>query len=164
VALKHATSTIPIVFAGSSDPVGAGLVASLAHSGVNITGFSHFDYAYCSKWLDHLKQMAPEIVRLVVLERPADPSTAGYLKVIGAVASSLGLEIITAEIIRADNIEPALEAAVQGKSNGGLLVLPDLIFPGNRDRIVKAAAHHRLPGAYPNRIFVAAGGLMALST
>jgi putative ABC transport system substrate-binding protein len=131
VALKQATSTIPIVFAGSSDPVEAGLVASLAHPGGNITGFSHFDYAYGSKWLEYLKQMAPEINRLVVLERPADPSTAGYLKVIRPIAVSLGLDSIMAEIIRPDDIEPAIEAAVQRKSNTGLLVLPDLIFPGN---------------------------------
>jgi ABC-type uncharacterized transport system substrate-binding protein len=108
--------------------------------------------------------MAPEIVRLVVLERPADPSTAGYLKVVGPVASSLGLDIVLAEIIRADDIEPALEAAVQSKSNTGLLVLPDLILPGNRDRIVKAAARHRVPAAYPNKIYVTAGGLMSYAT
>ena len=164
VALKQATSTIPIVFAGSSDPVAAGLVVSLARPGGNITGFSHFDYGYGAKWVDYLKQMAPEIDRLVVLERPADPSTAGYLKVIGPVAASLGLDTIMAEVIRPDDIEPALDAAVQGKPNAGLLVLPDLIFPDNRDRIVKAAARHRLPAAYPNKIYVTAGGLMSYAT
>ena len=86
VALKNATSTIPIVFAGSSDPVEAGLVSSLAQPGGNITGFSHFDYAYGTKWVDYLKQIAPEINRLIVLERPVDPSTPGYLKVIEQVA------------------------------------------------------------------------------
>src|SRR5204863_8175812 len=104
------------------------------------------------------------IDRLVVLERPPDPSTAGYLKVIRGVGSSLGLEIITAEIVRPDDIEPAIEAGVQNQRNAGLLVLPDLILPSNRDRIVAAAARHRLPATYPNKIYVTAGGLMSYAT
>jgi ABC-type uncharacterized transport system substrate-binding protein len=164
VALKQATSTIPIVFAGASDPVGAGLVESLPRPGGNITGFSHFDYAYCSKWIDYLKQMVPDVARLVVLGRPTDPSTGGYLKVIGPVASSLGLDTLTAEIVHADDIEPALERAVKSKSRTGLLVLPDLILPSNRERIVKAAARHQLPATYPNKIYASAGGLMSYST
>jgi len=164
VALKQVTSTIPIVFAGSSDPVEAGLVTSLSHPGGNVTGFSHFDYAYATKWVECLKQLAPEISRLVIFQRPADPSTPGYLKVIGSVAPSLGLETSLVGIVGADDIEPALDAALHDSSKTGLLVLPDLIFPANAEKIVRAVARLRVPATYPNKIFVAAGGLMSYST
>jgi putative tryptophan/tyrosine transport system substrate-binding protein len=163
-ALKQATSTIPIVFAGSSDPVEAGLVESLSRPGGNITGFSHFDYAYGTKWLQFLKEVAPKIDHLIILERPADPSTAGYLKVIRPVASALGLNVTTAEVVRHEDIEPVLENAVHGNTNSGLLLLPDLVFPVYRERVTKTAARHRLPATYPNKIFVTAGGLMSYST
>jgi len=163
VALKQATSTIQSSLPGPSIQSRRGSVSASRVPVETITGFSHFDYGYGAKWVDTLEANGPEIDRLVVLERPADPSTAGYLKVIGPVAASLGLDTIMAEVIRPDDIEPALDAAVQ-ESECGLLVLPDLIFRTTGIGSSRAAARHRLPAAYPNKIYVTPVVLMSYAT
>ena len=159
-AVKAETRTIPIVFVNVSDPVGTGLVASLAHPGGNITGFTNFEYATGGKWLGILKEIAPTVGRVAIIANPKNPNTALYLRTIEPAAPALGLALSIANVSDAAGIEQAITAAAQ-ETNGSLLIMPDPLTIVHRELIVAAAARHRLPAAYPYAYFVAIGGLLA---
>ena len=92
-AMQHASRTLPVVFAGVSDPVGAGLVDSLARPGGNATGFMNFEYSLSGKWVELLKQIAPDVKRVAVLRDPAIPAGIGQFSAIQGAAQSLGVEV-----------------------------------------------------------------------
>jgi putative ABC transport system substrate-binding protein len=160
VALKRATSTIPIVFVGVSDPVSAGIVSSLARPGGNLTGFSHFEYAIGGKWLQLLKDAVPRIARVGVLINPLDDSHPRYLRAIEPLAPALGIEIVQVVARETGAIEPSIDAFARG-AGGGLLGLSSFILNNNRDRVVARANLHRLPAIYAVRSLSVAGGLMS---
>jgi putative ABC transport system substrate-binding protein len=159
-ALHGQTRTIPIVFVFVTDPVRDGFVASLANPGGNITGFTIFEHSFAGKWLEMLKEAAPTITRVAVMQNPDHPAWTTYLRAIDTVAPALGVEVTPAPVNNPADIERALEVFARGE-NGGLLVLPSSIGVSHRDLIAGVAARHRLPSIYSERSFPTAGGLMS---
>jgi putative ABC transport system substrate-binding protein len=157
-ALQRATSTIPIVFAQVTDPVGAGFVKSLARPGGNITGFTQHEFSIGIKWLELLKELMPQIEHVALLYDPQNPATAGYRSAISASAASFQVQLSEHPVRDAIEIEQAV-AAVAGKPNGGLVILPGPA-PSVRHNLVSALANkHRLPAVFPFRYWVTSGGL-----
>jgi putative ABC transport system substrate-binding protein len=162
-ALLQTTHTIPIVFVNVVDPVGAGFVQSMARPGGNATGFIPFEYGIGGKWLERLKQIAPGVKRVAVLQNPIAASRSGQLGAIEVLAPSFGVELSAFTVRDTGEIERTL-AAFARAPNGGLVVVGALSLESNHDLIVAVAAQHRLPAVYPYRSYVAAGGLMSYGT
>jgi putative ABC transport system substrate-binding protein len=144
---RRAAGEIPIVFVSVSDPVGNGFVQSLAHPGGNITGFSNLDYDMAGKFLQLLKEVAPHVKRVFVLQSPNNPNWPGWLRAIDASASTLKLEVVRGSVTDGAQIEPTISAFAR-ESNGGLLVLPDPFLRPQRDLIFNLAKRFRLPAVY----------------
>jgi putative tryptophan/tyrosine transport system substrate-binding protein len=159
--MQQATRSVPIVFANVVDPVGAGLVASLARPGGNVTGFMNVEYGLSGKWLALLNQIAPHVTRAAILRDPTNPVSIGQLAAIQAVAPSFGVELNPLNVRAAeDEIERAISTFAQ-TSNGGLIVVIGSQGAVHRELIVTLAARHRLPAVYPYRYFVTSGGLIS---
>ena len=160
-ALQHATRTLPIVFGSVLDPVGAGFVDSLSRPGGNITGFMAFEYGFSGKWLELLKQIAPQVTRAAVIRDPALVSGTAQFSAIQVVAPALGMEVTPIGVHDIGVIERAVEAFARS-ANGGLIVTATVTLPAvTRDLIITLAARHRLPAVYPFRDMVTAGGLVS---
>ena len=159
--LLQATRTVPIVFAQTPDPVGAGFVASLARPGGNATGFAIFEFGISGKWLELLKEIAPRVTRAAVLRDLALAAGSGQLGAIQSVAPSFGVELSPIDVRGADEIEHAVTAFARSSSNGGLIVTGSALATVHRDLIVALAARHRLPAVYPVRVFATGGGLIS---
>jgi putative tryptophan/tyrosine transport system substrate-binding protein len=157
-ALYRETRTIPIVFANSNDPVADGFVASWARPGGNISGFTLFEYSAAVKWLELLKQLAPQTSRVAVIYDPSQPSSSGYLRTIEAGATSFGVKLSAAGVRDAAEVARAIEAFA-ADPNGGLIVLASVATVNHRKEIIRLAAQHSLPAVYPFRLFVDDGGL-----
>ena len=158
--LQRETRTIPIVFMQINDPVESGMVASMAHPGGNITGFTSFELTVGGKWLEMLKEIAPSVTRVAVILNPVQSPQVAILRAIEAVAPSVGVPVTVAGVQDAAGIERAVSAFAR-ESNGGLIVLPNPVTIGNRKLIIALAARHRLPAVYAYRYFVTDGGLMS---
>ena len=152
-------SEVPIVFASVIDPVGAGLVESMARPGGNTTGFIAFEYAIGAKWLELLKEIAPSVTRAAVLRDPAIAAGIGQFAAIQAVGS-IGMELSVISTRDADAVEPAI-AAFARRPNGGLLVTGSPFAANNAGLIATLAVRYKLPVVYPFRYFVGAGGLLS---
>jgi putative tryptophan/tyrosine transport system substrate-binding protein len=159
-ALLQVTRTVPIVFPVAVDPVGAGLVDSLARPGGNVTGFLAFEYSLSGKWLELLKQIVPGVTRVAVLRDPAITAGIGQFGVIQAMAPSLGVEVYPVNVRDAVEIERAV-AAFARSPNDGLIVTTSALALRHRNLIVTLAARRKLPAVYYERSFVAAGGLIS---
>jgi putative ABC transport system substrate-binding protein len=159
-ALQQATRTIPIVFAQVSDPVGAGVVVSLARPGANITGFLYYEDSIAGKWLGMLKEIAPHLTRASLLGNPKGFPYGYFLRTASAIAPSLGIEIVPVPIASADDINRSLEFFARD-ANGGLLFPPDNTVDGHRDLVIALTKRYHLPAVYAFRSFVVAGGLMS---
>ena len=163
MALQHVTRTLPIVFAAVLDPVGAGFVDSLSRPGGNITGFMAFEYGFSGKWLELLRQIAPQVTRAAVIRDPALVVGIAQFSAIQAVAPALGMEVTPIGVHDIGVIERAVEAFARS-ANGGLIVTATVTLPAvTRDLIITLAARHRLPAVYPFRDMVTAGGLVSYS-
>jgi putative tryptophan/tyrosine transport system substrate-binding protein len=158
VAVQRATSTIPIVFAQVTDPVADGLVASVSHPGGNITGFAQAEYAIGLKWVELLKQIAPQVTRIAVLYDPEQPASAGYVAAIEAAARPFAVQISSVAMRDAAAIERAIEAFA-GEPNGGLILPPTAFIVAHRALIISLAVRYRLPNIFGVRYYVADGGL-----
>src|SRR5262252_5351976 len=145
--LLQATRTVPIVFVIVADPVGAGLVDSLARLGGNVTGFMLFEYSLGGKWLELLKQIAPGVTRAAVLRDPALHSGTGQFAAIQAVAPSLRMEVSPVNLRDASEIDRVIAAFARG-GDGGLIVTAAGTATLHRDLIVTLAARHKLPAVY----------------
>jgi putative tryptophan/tyrosine transport system substrate-binding protein len=157
-ALQQATRTVPIVFASVGDPVGMGLVASLARPGGNVTGFTPMEFGFSAKWLELLKEIAPRVTRVAVLrDLTIGPA---QLSAIQAVAPSFGVELSAVGVRDAGEIE-RIVAAFARSSNAGLIVTASTSAAVHRDLIITLAARHRLPAVYAFRYFVNRGGLIS---
>jgi putative tryptophan/tyrosine transport system substrate-binding protein len=158
-AVQQATRNVPIVFVTVVDPVGAGMVASLARPGGNTTGFIAFEYALAAKWLQLLKEIAPRVTRAAVLRDSSVAAGIGQFAAIQTVGS-VGMELTAIEVRDADEIEHGVASFARGQ-NGGLIVTASQ-FGGNHPDIVTASAErHKLPAVYPFRYYVTAGGLIS---
>jgi putative ABC transport system substrate-binding protein len=155
-------STVPIVLPQSIDPVGGGLVASLARPGGNVTGFTQFEYSLSGKWLQLLKETAPGVTRLAVLRSlEIGPAAIGQWAVIQATAEQIGVECTPIAI---GNDEEEIErriATFSSGGNGGLIVTLNPFATVHRRAIIANASRYRLPAIYPFRYFAADGGLMS---
>jgi putative ABC transport system substrate-binding protein len=161
LAAMRATKTIPIVMASSGDPVGVGLVASLARPGGNVTVFTFLGPELEGKRLELLKQAVPNLTRVAVLGNPSNPAVIFYFETIRNASRALQISLDpVAEVRRADELDNAL-SVIAGASPHALAVLPDRSLLAHRKRIVEFATARRLPGMYPYREYVDAGGLMS---
>ena len=160
LAAKSATRTIPVVMYAVGDPVGSGLVTSLAHPGGNLTGLSLFNKEVSGKRLEILKQSLPSISRVAVLRNPRNPIHAVFWKETQAAARTLGLQLQAINIYGPEDFDEAFAAAVRGHADG-LLGFDDSLTLGYRTRLVALAAKRRLPTMFGLREFPDAGGLMS---
>jgi len=158
-ALQQATSTVPIVFAQVADPVSAGFVASLAKPGGNMTGFTTFEYEIGAKWLELLKEIAPNVTRVGVIREPTSTSSIGQFGAIQSAARLSKVEVSPLGGQDGKDIERTVTEFARG-SNCGLISLATPLVINNRQLIISLAARHRLPTTYPFRSFVADGGLI----
>ena len=158
--LLQATRTVPIVFPIASDPVGMGLVDSLARPGGNATGFMSFEFTLSGKWLELLKEIAPGVTRAAVLQDPTQGGGASAFAVIQAVASTLRVDVTPVNLRDAPEIERAV-AGFARISNGGLIVTGSALSNVHHKLIITLAALHKLPVIYFERSFVVGGGLIS---
>ncbi len=157
--LLQETRSIPIVFTQITDPVGAGLIASLARPGGNLTGFTVAEFSTFGKLLEVLKEVAPHVTRVAVILNPDQIPQAGMLRAIEAAAPSFRVQVTAAGVRNGAEVEQAIDQFAR-EPNAGLIVLPNPVTEGNRKVIATMAARHRLPAAYAFRHFVADGGLI----
>jgi putative ABC transport system substrate-binding protein len=163
-ALQQVTRTVPIVFVEATDPVNRGLVASLARPGGNTTGFTQYEFSIGGKWLELLKQIAPNVTRAAVIRDPSESSGIGLFTAIQAVAPSLGVEVSPVD---ARNDVSEIERVITSfarDSNGGMIMTPTGNARSHREPIIALAARHKLPAVYPYRYYVTEGGLMSYGT
>ena len=157
-ALQQATRIVPIVFVGVIDPVGAGFVESMARPGGNITGFLLFEYAIGAKWLELLKEIAPNVTRAAVLRDATVAAGIGQFAAIQAVGP-IGIELSVIGFQEEGAIEHAIAAFAHG-SNAGLVVTASKFGANHPNLIPALAARYRLPAVYPLRYYVSDGGLI----
>ena len=155
----QATRTIPVVFVIVPDPVGNGWVTSLSRPGGNATGFLMFEYNLATKWVEILKEIAPDVTRVGVL-REAIIHGIGQFAVIQSVASSLGVDVTPINLQSTAEIERDVEALAQS-ANAGLILTASPASVVHRDLIIALAARDKLPAIYVERLFAAAGGLVS---
>jgi len=160
-AAKRATSVIPIVFAVDNDPVGTGLVASLARPGGNVTGLSVQSPDLAGKRIELLREVLPGLRRLAIMGNVGYAATARDMQGAQAAGRILGLDVIILEIRRADDIAPAFEELLKGPSVDGLYICTDALVGTNRVRINTLANTARLPTMHSEQQYVEAGGLMS---
>jgi len=158
VVLARKTKTIPIVFTNVFDPVGSGLVESLARPGGNVTGFSNFAPEITGKWLELLTEIAPGVKRVCAMFDRANPPE--FAQVAERLAPSFHLQYLPAPVSRIADIQDAIDAIARG-SDGGLIVMGGTITSSNRQEIVQLARRYRVPAVYAYRYYVADGGLIS---
>jgi len=158
VILKRLTGTIPIIFINVPDPVASGLAASFARPGGNVTGFTSVEFSLSGKWLGILKELAPQMTRVMFLYNRDNSNWSGYLGVMESAAATLAVQVAAVLVATAAQIPPALEAFAR-EPNGGLVVVPSGLMTVNRDTIAALAVRHRLPAIYPYRYYAVSGGL-----
>jgi len=158
--LLQATRSVPVMFVNVADPVGAGYAESLARPGGNATGFMAFEYSLSAKWLELLKQIAPEVTRAGILRDAAITSGTGQFAVIQSVAPSVGIDVSPINVRDTSEIERGV-AAFARLANGGLIVTASAATAFHRDLIVALAARYKLPAVYSRRLYVTSGGLIS---
>ena len=156
--LLQATRGVPVVFVLVADPVGAGLVDSLARPGGNATGFIAHEYGFTGKWLELLKEIAPSVTRAAVVRDPTITAGIGMFGAIQSAAPSLGVEVTPVNVRDPGEMERAVSQFARS-GNGGLIVTASALAFTHRDLLVALAAQHKLPAVYFARPFVPAGGL-----
>jgi putative ABC transport system substrate-binding protein len=156
--MQQATRTIPIVFTSLADPVGAGIVQSLARPGGNATGFTNFEYSMSGKWVELLKQIAPHISRAVVLRDTIAAAGIGQFAAIQGVAQSLGVELTPVSVRDTAELEHSVATFARSAQGGMIVTAGGTAF--RRDLIIGLAARHKLPATYPFRYYAKDGGLI----
>ena len=146
-ALQRATRTVPIVFVTVTDPVGGGLVASLSQPGGNTTGFTQFEFGMSAKWLELLKEIAPDVARAGVLRAAAFPTGIGQFAAIQPIAPSMRVDLKAIDVRDAGEIEQAITTFAR-EPKGGLIVTSNPLMTLRRELIIELAAKHRLPTIY----------------
>jgi putative ABC transport system substrate-binding protein len=159
-ALQRESRTIPIVFAAVADPIGAGLVASLARPGANLTGLLSYENGLTGKWLAMLKEMEPRLERVALVANPKTSPYDYFLRAARAAAPSLGIEIISGRIESEADIKETLTSLAR-MTHCGLVITPDTTTIAHRNLIIAVTAAYRLPAIYFSRYWVSSGGLMS---
>jgi putative tryptophan/tyrosine transport system substrate-binding protein len=156
--LKQRTSTIPVVFVNVADPVASGLVASFAHPGSNITGFTSVEFSLAGKWLTLLKDLVPELSTVMMLYDHTNPIGESYLHTIELAASTLRVSIRAAPAENIDQMERRIESFAYQRG-AGMIVVPGGQMVNNREMITALAQRHRVPAIYPYKAYATSGGL-----
>jgi len=160
IELRQTTRTVPIVFPTANDPVGTGLVESLARPGGNVTGLTGFEAEKTEKSLELLRAIAPHVTRVAIIRNPTRGGGTASFGAIQAAASPLGMEVSGIDLRDVETIERGVAAFAQ-LPNGGIIVPPAALATTRRNVIISLAARYRLPAVYPLRLFVTDGGLMS---
>ena len=159
-ALQRVTHTVPIVFVRVSDPVGAGVVESLARPGGNATGFMNFEYNLSGKWIELLRQIVPGVKRAAILRDAGNPAGVAQFGAIRTAAAPLGIDVSPINVRDAAEIEKAV-AAFAHSPNGGLVVTPSAGVSPHHALIISLAARNKLPAVYGDAFNVTGGGLIS---
>jgi putative tryptophan/tyrosine transport system substrate-binding protein len=159
-ALRPLAGNTPIVFVHVADPVGSGFVTSLARPGSNITGFTNFEPSMGSKWLETLKQVAPDVSHATALFHPETPANVAFWRDAEAATPKVGIKLVAAGVHDGDEIERAI-TAVAAQPNGGFVVYPHTVTEVHLRLIIELAGKYRLPAVYPFRYHAEAGGLLS---
>jgi putative tryptophan/tyrosine transport system substrate-binding protein len=159
--MQQVSRTTPIVFVTVADPVGSGFIESLARPGGNVTGFTNFETSMGGKWLDLLKEIAPNVRRVGVLYHPETASTVSILRNIESAAPSLKIDVVALGVHDAVEVERAVVSLAEGSPASSLIVIPHPVTGANREKIISMAFKYRLPAVYAFRYFVSDGGLMS---
>ncbi len=162
-AAKKATTKIPLVMSFDSDPVGSGVVASLARPGGNITGLSSLAPEISGKQLELLKEIVPTLSRVAVLGNSTEPGNAPALKELELAGGALKVQIQYLDVLSAKDIEPSFQSATKQRA-GAVLVMAGPVMSPHRTEVVNLAAKNRLPAMYYRSDYVEAGGLMSYGT
>ena len=158
--LLQETRAVPIIFTIVPDPVGSGFVASLARPGGNASGFMQFENSLSGKWLELLKQIAPNVMRVAVLWDPTVPAGIGQFAVLQSVAPSLGVDLRPITVNNTSETGHAI-AAFASQPNGGLIVSGSALTISHRELINTLAAKHKLPAVVPSRVYMTGGALIS---
>jgi putative tryptophan/tyrosine transport system substrate-binding protein len=163
-ALQQETRAIPIVFTIVSDPHGAGLIESVTHPGGNITGFTNMEPNMGRKWLELLKEMAPQVKRVaVILDPQRTPTAVAFAQLIEAAGPQFGVEVSVAPVHDPAEFESVI-AKIGREPGGGLITPPDLITYNYRKLLAEAAARYQVPSVHPYRVFAVDGALASYGT
>jgi putative ABC transport system substrate-binding protein len=162
IQLQQRTRSIPIVFVTVSDPIGQGIVDSLARPTGNTTGFSNLEFSLVGKWLQLLKEIAPGITRVAMMISTINAASANWYRMLDSVAPAFAVEPVAAPFREVAEIERTIEALARRRTSG-LIVAGDtvVVSPAVRRLIVETAARHRVPTLYGRSEFVPEGGLMS---
>jgi putative tryptophan/tyrosine transport system substrate-binding protein len=158
--LRPLAGNTPIVFVQVADPVGSGFVASLPRPGGNITGFTNFEPSMGSKWLQSLKQAAPDVAHAAALFHPETPANVAFWRDAEAASPKVGISMMATGVHDAGEVERAI-TAVAAQPNGGLVVFPHTVTEVHLRLIIELAGRYRLPAVYPFRAHAEAGGLLS---
>jgi putative ABC transport system substrate-binding protein len=159
-AVRKASRAVPIVFATAAEPVGAGVVDSLARPGGNITGFTSFAYSMGGKWLEFLSAIAPKTTRVGIIRDPEAPAGVGQFGAIQSMAQIAKVELRPINSLNSDDIERAI-TELAGEPNSGLIVTQNSSVLFHRKLLIALAAKYQLPAVYATRVFVTDGGLLS---
>ena len=160
IALQDASRKIPIVFAAVTDPVGLGIVQTLAKPGGNATGFTPAEYSMSAKWLELLKELSSNITRVAILRDPSNPSAMPQFAAIQTAAAAIGVDVVPIGVRTREDIEQALADFARLQNRGVIVTrLTETIARSNQ--IIQLVAQYRLPAVYPLRLFASGGGLAA---
>ena len=163
LAAKAATSTIPIIFAGGTDPVSAGIVASLTRPDQNVTGVSLLIGLLGAKQVELLQELVPKAPLIAALFNPNNPNAERGAKDVQSAAGTIGQKVVVFYASNEREIDTAFASLIQQQA-GGILIYPDGFFTGRRDQLVELAARYKIPAIYPWRDYAVAGGLMSYGT
>ena len=159
-ALRLESQSIPIVFVAVTDPIGSGLVSNLARPSGNITGFTVFEYGMAGKWIEMIKEAAPNVSQIGLLHNPTNPAVAGFFPEFKSAAQLLAIPLAMLGARDTYEIVSEFNDFIQ-RPNGGMIVLPDPFTSAHREIIIELAARHRVPTIYPFNLFAKAGGLVS---
>ena len=160
---QQVSRTVPIVFVTTIDPVGSGFVQSLARPGTNATGFTSYEFSIGGKWLELLKEIAPQVTRVAVIRDPTVPAGSGGFVAIQTVAASFRVEL-THVGVHGDEIARDITAFARGRNGGLIVVGPPSSVSVHRNLIVGLAAENRLPAVYSSDLYVNIGGLVSYAS
>jgi putative tryptophan/tyrosine transport system substrate-binding protein len=161
IAFKKATHSIPIVFVNITDPVNSRIVETLAHPDGNATGFTNFEYQMVGKWMEFLKELSPQVFRIVLLFNPVTaPHAQVFMSVLEPAAKKISVELMSMPVRSPGDIATAI-GSIGGTAGNGLIVANDAFTSSNRKLIIGLANQHKIPAIYPFRFFATDGGLIS---
>jgi len=160
-AVRYHTKTVPVIFTLVADPVRMGFIDSLARPGGHTTGFTNFELSIGTKWLELIKEVSPKLARVKVINNPANPTASQMSPPMEAAGAAMSIQVSTAFVRGADDIEAAILGAAQ-QPGSGIIVIPDSLLVVHSELILQLVERHQLPAIYPFRLFAVRGRIAYL--